>query len=156
MNVYPKNFFLHFLAYLWLTPNRLIGSLFWLFLKLTKNYPLHYFHKGCLDIVIPSNSWLAYKFRKAGWGAVTLGDYIFYWGVDQYAYIETQYHERRHVQQQIIFGPLFYPAYLLAFLLKALVHKSFTQGYKSNPFELDAQEYASGRFHYYKSILKGN
>jgi hypothetical protein len=142
MNPWPKNICLHFLSYLWIQPNSFLGALFFILLKLTKHYPIYHVSYGCVDVVVPKSTRLANYLRNKGWGAVTLGNFIFYWGLDQYAYPETQLHERRHIHQQTYLGPLFYPAYFLLLLLGYLKHKNITQAYKTNPLELDAQKYA--------------
>ena len=54
----------------------------------------------------------------------------------------TERHEERHCVQQLAFGPLFYPAYVLSSFWIFL----FTSGkhaYLDNPFERDARQHAS-------------
>jgi hypothetical protein len=166
MNPYPKNILLHFLAFLWMRPNHLIGLLFFLLLKLTRQKPILNYDI-CLDVVVPENSTVAQYFRNKGWAAVTLGDFIFYWGLDQYAYIETQFHERRHVQQQTYLGPLFYPVYFLLLLygyakyqsfklLKLTTQKPILLAYLHHPLEKDARKYSDEQSIIWNRILGEN
>ncbi len=69
-------------------------------------------------------------FRARNWGGLTVGWSIFYWNVPTES---IRLHEKRHVDQCLLFGPLMPILYLMCALV---------QGYRDNWFERDARAYA--------------
>lgn len=155
MNPYPKNKFLHLLAFTWMLPNVVLGAFTYLLLKITLNRPITYLNQGCFDVVFTPQSWFAKIFYNKGWAAVTLGNFIFYWSLDSYNTL-TQFHERKHVQQQFTYGPLFYPYYLLLLLIGYLKYQDPYTAYLNHPLEVQAQNYAQTATNYLKQINQAN
>jgi hypothetical protein len=72
-------------------------------------------------------------FIKRGAAAMTLGHVVL--GRDRFLLDATRSHERVHVRQAEVWGPLFIPAYLLASLFQYLRGR---RPYEDNPFEREA------------------
>jgi uncharacterized protein (DUF2062 family) len=75
-----------------------------------------------------------------GAAAITLGHVVL--GRDQLSLDATRAHERVHVRQCEVWGPLFVPAYLVGSLVAALRGRRF---YEDNPFETEARAGARRR-----------
>jgi hypothetical protein len=111
------------LAYLWASPNSLLGLLFGLTGKQWR------WQRGVLEIT--DSCFLGLLGRNAQ--AVTLGHVILARHSDALDYWRE--HERRHVRQYEWFGPLFLPAYLGLALVTALRGRHF---YRDHPLEREA------------------
>jgi hypothetical protein len=130
---------LRLLGYLWATPWTLIFLLMLLVAwALRRVKPVRWAH-GAWDWQVTRGRGL--EWLLDGWVAVTLG-WICLWtnrphwlGIDAPYMDERVYvlHERRHLTQNMIFGPLFYPLYILGSLL--------AWSYHDNPFEIDARNH---------------
>jgi len=70
---------------------------------------------------------------RGGASAMTLGHVVL--GRDQVCLDRTRGHERVHVRQYELWGPLFLPAYCLSSLIAALRGRDF---YRDNVFEREA------------------
>lgn len=117
---WPKSWALRVLAFLWSAPWGIVGFL----------------AAACLGEVsdetagaIEFRPWafLRRRFVARGWGAVTLGSSILYW-VDS-PDDGMRRHERRHVRQGLVLGPLFPIVYLVLLAI---------YGYERHPLEVDA------------------
>lgn len=77
--------------------------------------------------------------RRLGWRytAITFGHVVL---ATQALDEATMAHERVHVRQYERWGPLFFPAYLVASLVALLQHRD---AYLDNPFEIEARETAA-------------
>ncbi len=124
-------------GYLWALPHTLVGLL------LALVYRAHSFRwsDGCLEAIGGR--------IKGGttriWGtpaAQTHGWLIFYADEVYRTHSPFRVHERAHVVQGFIGGPLFVLAYGIAHLVGWLRTGSFWAGYHANPFEVAA--YAAG------------
>jgi hypothetical protein len=122
------------LQYLWALPNTVIGLLL---------LPLAFFRRSeiaIVDGVIEIHGPLiAALLRHAiplhgGAAAITFGHIVL--GRDPIALDITRNHERVHVRQCELWGPLFIPAYLIAGLWALLVG---TGAYAGNYFEREAR-----------------
>ena len=126
MSPWPKNSIVKILAFLWILPYGIIGTLAaLLFWALRQARPR--IKDGAIDLSV--NGWLGKKFSAADWGAFTLSWTILYWGDDQAADPGVRKHERQHVHQALRYGIL----YPIVYLIYGMQH-----GYKNNPFELEA------------------
>ena len=91
--------------------------------------------------VVSRNSWFGRKWRDwAGFSGpccvITRSD------LTAYQRRQTIAHERRHCMQQLLFGPLFYPAYALcsaALWVYGARTNADLHAYLDNPFEVDAR-----------------
>jgi hypothetical protein len=121
------------LIYLWTLPTTFVGLLF---------VPLAFLGGGrvCVvhGVIEIHGPWVAYVLRRfvpiqGGASAMTLGHVVI--GRNQESLDMSRDHERIHVRQAELWGPLFIPAYLLASLLVKLRGKD---AYFDNPFEREA------------------
>ncbi len=90
-------------------------------------------------------------FLQGGAAALTLGHVVI--GRDQDSLHRTRSHERVHVKQAELWGPLFVPAYLVASALPWLQGKD---AYRDNRFEREAfrKEVPTARLHIYGRQLQ--
>lgn len=88
-------------------------------------------------------AWHARLWRDwAGWG----GPCCFVWKGDPHAVMSrTRLHELEHCRQQFVWGPLFYPVYLLASVWIWLAGPADKNAYYDNPFERAARKAAGQR-----------
>lgn len=145
---------LNVLGYLWAVPTTLVCFLFfilpmWIFGQLT---PLGW-KDGAFEWVI--NPGCFFNKKYGGWAATTLGFNIMLsakWVLSK----ETAVHERHHVWQNKILGPLFLPLYVLGYLVGGLIgifnntdKLTLAQSiYWYNPFESNARDYTKSKFGY--------
>ncbi len=128
------------LRYLWASPNSLIGILFaipaWVGLGgRTRMFDgVLEVHGGLATFFLNRicSQWLS-----GGAAAMTLGHVVI--GVDEIQLHRTRKHERVHVRQYELWGPLFLPAYGMASLLAWLRGKD---AYRENRFEREAYRIA--------------
>ena len=111
-------------GYLWAGPNTLVGLLGGLS---TGTRPVRW--RGVL-LFEGAGGGLAWFLRRRGFAAITLGHVIV---ANRPLSDRLLAHELAHVAQHERWGPLFYPAYLLASVL----------GYRRNPFERAASRAAA-------------
>ena len=123
---------LKILGYIWATPTTLGALILW-FLPMLVLRQLNCagWKWGALEWTIIRGSWM-YNNYGIEWAATTLGYNIMY-NPDYIDDATTKVHERRHVVQDWILGPLFLPIYLILCL---------PFGYTDNPFEVDARNFA--------------
>ena len=88
---------------------------------------------GVLEAHGPALAWLLARGTPIGAAALTLGHVVI--ARDAGALVETRAHERVHVRQCEIWGPLFIPAYLVASMVAVLRGRHF---YFGNAFEIQA------------------
>jgi hypothetical protein len=110
-------------AYLWAGPNSLVGLAG---AATARTRPVRW--RGVL-LIENSRSGLARFLAWRGFGAITLGHVII---AGELLDDHLLAHELAHVRQHERWGPLFYPAYLLASVA----------GYRRNPFEHAAERAA--------------
>jgi len=154
-----------FLGFLWLLP---VTILVWSF------YILPLWVAG--DIELVDSEWPIAKFKlvsKSSWYARLWKNWWGYSGPCAYIYKDEDYiqweasieldkewlvaavrrtelHEVRHCFQQLVFGPLHYPLYLLMSALIWLYAAPFNKNlhaYLDNPFEKDARKAAGQQVH---------
>lgn len=123
------------LCYLWAIPNTLLGVPFVLLAILTGGRlgvvaGVLELHSGLIALI------LRYCVPiRGGAGALTLGHIVL--GLDERTLSATRQHERAHVRQCELWGPVFIPAYLGAWLWAFARGKG---GYEGNYFEREAIE----------------
>jgi hypothetical protein len=122
-----------------LLPNTVLAGVVLLVLGLTRNKFEGVWRDGGMDVAFTDQSWVARRFRRAGWGAFTLGCFMFFWGEDQADRPELRVHERHHVYQQLLWGPLWGPVYLLLLVVSFVRKRSWMDGYVAHPFERAAR-----------------
>ena len=130
--------FLNILGQLWLSPVSLIGFLTGLVLQIFGQVKLIEFKENAFDWEIVGCSWLEHDRRN--WTATTIGNSIFY----HKKFInnkKTRNHEKRHVQQGMVFGIFFIPVYIVFSWIIKFFYKKLSP-YRDNPFEKDARDYA--------------
>ena len=88
---------------------------------------------GVIEAHGPVLAWLLTRGTPIGASALTLGHVVI--GRDATALDATRAHERVHVRQCEIWGPLFVPAYLIASIVAVLRGRHF---YFGNTFEIEA------------------
>ncbi|HBJ38623.1 MAG TPA: hypothetical protein DDZ51_28510 [Planctomycetaceae bacterium] len=118
-------------AYLWASPNTCVGIA--LGLVLGGKFA---FVDGVFEIHGPRISKLLSKLWVSA-AAMTLGHAVL--GQSAFYLHITRSHERVHVRQYERWGPLFIPTYLI---LSAALFAIGKDGYRSNPFEIEAFEEA--------------
>lgn len=123
------------LGYAWSTPTVAICLLVWLLplWALRQLRPARW-RAGAWEWEVQPGSWMARRY--AAWAATTLGWAIFFspgWADDA----RTATHERRHLWQSQILGPLYLPVYGLLWLL---------YGYDRHPMEVDARQHEETQF----------
>lgn len=121
------------LAYLWTSPNTLLGLALAVPDLATRRHVA--WVTGVLEI---SGPWVRLLLRRAtllkgGAHAITFGHVVF--AVSREVLEASRAHERVHVAQYERWGPFFIPAYLLASLL---VKVRGGDAYRDNPFEREA------------------
>ena len=89
--------------------------------------------EGALEAHGPALAWLLGRATPIGASAMTLGHVII--ARDQHALDLTRAHERVHVRQCELWGPLFVPAYLIASMIAVMRGRHF---YFGNAFEIEA------------------
>lgn len=116
------------LGYIWSTPTVVLCLLLWLLpMWALRQLRPRRWRAGAWEWEVQPGSWFA--LRYAGWAATTLGWAIFFSeGEADDPRVET--HERRHVWQSLLLGPLYLPVYGLLWLL---------YGYEQHPMERDAR-----------------
>lgn len=126
---------LRVLGRIWIAPNNLIATiyigLFWLLGW------VRFERASGVAVVFRAvkGKWLADKYMRK-WSGWAYGVYIVSRRVDDRRHIA---HELRHVEQQMVFGIFFLPAYLLAGLWALITTGQF---YYQNPFEINARKAA--------------
>ncbi len=120
-------------AYLWALPTTLLGVIF-IPLAIVSGGRMRLV-RGVLEI---HGGFVEFFLRKCiplqgGASAMTLGHIVL--GRDQHELNWTRGHERVHVRQAEIWGPLFVPAYLTASLVTWMRGQN---AYMDNPFEREA------------------
>ncbi len=118
------------LGYLWATPTTLASVLgFLLPMWALQQLRPRCWRAGAWEwsVVEGSRFWRAYSLR--GWSATTLGWCIFFSPLADRAE-NVAVHERRHVAQNLVLGPLFLPLYAALWLVF---------GYRQHPLEVDAR-----------------
>lgn len=94
---------LYILGWLWSLPTILVGSIWLLFCR-----PQHaWWYKGCLEIEV---KWLPMQALGETWGWIILYRVPEGWTLDD-TITRVRDHERVHVKQNAILGPLFGPVY---------------------------------------------
>lgn len=88
---------------------------------------------GVIEAHGPALGWLLTRGTPIGASALTLGHVVI--GRDAKALDATRAHERVHVRQCELWGPLFVPAYLIASIVAVLRSRHF---YFGNTFEIEA------------------
>ena len=118
--------------YVWAAPTTFLGLLL-LPAGLWRGHALTV--DGVLEVHGPLLAWLLthVTFVPGGAAAITLGHIVV--GRDHRALESTRAHERVHVRQCEMWGPLFVPAYLLASLWAVLRGR---HPYRHNWFEVEA------------------
>jgi hypothetical protein len=123
------------LGYLWAAPTTLASVVVFLLpmWALRQLRPLRW-RAGAWEwsVVLGSRFWRAYSLR--GWSATTLGWAIFF-SPHATDVASVAVHERRHVAQNLVLGPLFLPLYALLW---------FFYGYRRHPLEVDARTVGAG------------
>jgi hypothetical protein len=120
------------LLYLWALPNTVLGLLVVAVAALGGDRARTV--TGVLEAHGRTLAWLLRRFPiRGGASAMTLGHVVL--GRDLDCLERTRDHERVHVRQYELWGPLFLPAYLLSSLVAALRGKDF---YRDNVFEREA------------------
>jgi hypothetical protein len=118
------------LGYLWAAPTTLLSVVVFLLpmWALQQIRPRRW-REGAWEwsVVAGSRFWRAYSLH--GWSATTLGWCIFFSPLAERA-DNVARHERRHVAQNLVLGPLFLPLYALLW---------FAFGYLRHPLERDAR-----------------
>lgn len=128
---------LRILSYLWALPTTLLGLLFvvptWL------SGGSSQLVDGVLEVYGGFASWFLRRCTPlpGGASAMTLGHVVL--GRDELTLDATRAHERVHVRQCQVWGPLFVPAYLTASLV---VYMRGGRAYMDNPFEREAYQRA--------------
>ena len=75
------------------------------------------------------------------WAAVTMGWCVFYW-TEASVTPQGRNHERRHIWQQLVWGPAWLPAYAICWLVGFARYRITMEAYQNNPFEADARKWA--------------
>ncbi len=120
------------LLYLWALPNTVLGLLVVAIAMLTGDRIQVI--SGVLEAHGRTLSWLLRHFPiRGGASAMTLGHVVI--GRDRDCLDRTRDHERVHVRQYELWGPLFLPAYVISSLIAALSGRDF---YRDNVFEREA------------------
>ena len=98
--------------------------------------------EGVLEAHGPALAWMLRRLTLLpnGAAAITLGHVVL--GRDQLSLDATRAHERVHVRQCEVWGPLFVPAYLVGSVVAGLRGRRF---YEDNPFETEARAGARRR-----------
>lgn len=122
------------LGYLWAAPTTLLAILIFLVpcWALGQIRPARW-RDGAWEWEIVPGSWWGQSWR--GWRACTLGWVIFFahdagTGDSWSSYLPSARHERRHVWQAFVLGPLYLPVWAILTLV---------YGYTANPLEVDAR-----------------
>jgi len=125
------------LRYIWALPNTLLGLLF---------VPMALFTKGRIEIVDgvleihgALISWILRRCvpLRGGVSALTLGHVVL--GRDRKALSASRRHERVHVRQYELLGPIFLPVYLAASIWALIRGRG---GYRGNYLERKAREHS--------------
>jgi hypothetical protein len=122
-------------VYVWTLPTTAVGLVATVLTLLTGGRAA--WHSGVLEVWGGFASFLLRKLvpLEGGASAMTLGHVVI--ARDPAAHTRTRAHERIHVRQCERWGPLFFPAYLLASLYLKLRGRD---AYMDNPFEREAYE----------------
>lgn len=115
------------LRYAWASPNTITGIAIGLLLG-----GRFQFRDGVLEIYGPRIAQILSRFPISPL-ALTLGHVVF--ARSEQAHRQTRRHERVHVRQYEVWGPLFVPAYLLESLW---LYRTGRDGYLENHFEIEA------------------
>jgi hypothetical protein len=123
---------LRIVRYVWASPTTAVGLLL---LLLAKGRSQARVVDGVVEADGPALAWLLTHFTvvPGGAAALTLGHVVI--ARDPHALALTRAHERVHVRQCEVWGPLFVPAYLAAGLWALLRGRHF---YFDNQFEIEA------------------
>lgn len=131
---------IRFAAYLWASPNTLVGLAWVLLAQFTGGGAS--IHTGVIEA---HGGWLKpilqrLPFVRNGASAITIGHVVL--AQTQDALHVTRTHERVHVRQYERWGPLFTPAYVLAGVVQ------WARGndpYRDNPFEVEAYDFVGSQ-----------
>jgi hypothetical protein len=135
-NPWPKDIVLKILVSAWCVPIFLISILFTLFLMLFRQIANKGWKDGAWELLVTKDSWLNKKFNNK-WGAFSLGFSVIYNNEYEYNNLNTRYHERIHLKQQLVLGLfqwIFYGLFCIIVFIGCDLH-----AYRSNPFEIDAR-----------------
>jgi hypothetical protein len=120
------------LGYLWATPTTVLCVLlvlvpaWWLgWVRPTR------LRRGLWEWDIVPATWLFWNYSAAGWEATTLG-WVAFFSPKEADDIQISTHERRHVLQAMVMGPLYLPVYGVL---------SIAVGYWGNFLERDAYQF---------------
>jgi hypothetical protein len=118
------------LAYLWAAPTTLASLVVFLLpMWAVRQVRPAGWRAGAWEWTVKGGSrfWRCYA-RDGGWGATTLGWCILFANPEDA--VRLAVHERRHVAQNLVLGPLFMPLYALFWIVC---------GYDAHPLERDAR-----------------
>lgn len=123
-----------FIGYLWSLPHTIIGLLL-----ATLVYRSHSWRwsDGCIECVAGTGKDGTTRIFGRPW-AQTHGCLIVYDTVPHTNTAWLRAHERTHVVQGFVGGPLFVVAYILCFLALLVYHGEYYPAYRNNPFEAHA------------------
>ncbi len=124
---------LRLIGYVWSAPTTIAALIAFLIPMwgLGQLRPLRW-HDGVWEWTIVPRSWMWNRYTKPGWAATTLGWCVFFSpGLEHDPSVAI--HERRHVWQALWLGPLYFPLYVVLFVLYG--------GYRRNPMEVDAYDW---------------
>lgn len=120
------------LGHLWAAPLTLAG----LAVGIVCGGRIARFHRGAIDLVAPARGPLAFFFHRFGVHAFTWGAAIVYRDDRLLGDLRLCLHERVHVKQCLVLGPLMVIAYPLASLWQTL---RGGRAYRDNWFERQAR-----------------
>lgn len=103
---------LWFAGYVWALPVTILGLMLAMLFARLESVD----EEGILHFVVLPDGPLAWSMRRFGIAAFTLGAAITYSGADGPRQIRLVRHERAHVMQTLVLGPLYPPLYGLASL----------------------------------------
>lgn len=143
------------LKQLWVLPTNIVG---WIFYFLPQ-YIRGVFEKvtiqkdGIIKWDINNNSSFYKKMINKKWWGYVIGSNVIFIDLIS-AEDETKIkHEEAHIMQNYIFGPFFYPIYILLSLY-VLIFKREKHSYYDNPFELQARKSAGQQINIPKEYWK--
>ncbi|HZH17539.1 MAG TPA: hypothetical protein VE057_24510 [Archangium sp.] len=123
---------LWFAGYVWALPVTILGLMLAMLFARLESVD----EEGILHFVVQPGGPLAWYMRRFNIAAFTIGAVVTYSSADGPRLIRLMRHERAHVMQTLVLGPLFLPLYTLASLWQ------LTRGghpYRDNWFEVQAR-----------------